>query len=289
MPALSVENFNSVTTAISADDPVVAVLKHITGVAPCLQSFPDYFKAENAEALMTNFGKVLALALLFVLGVGTQAHATTLGPTPYSTFAADSPFASVPFSYFFLEDFDDHLLNTLGVSVSPAGVVTSANSGFNGSIIDQVGLAGGCAAGGLSVACDTLFGSGAAGFTFTFSSALLGALPTHAGIVWTDGDGTTSFTAFAPDSTTVVCSAGPVAIADGSFFGTTGEDRFFGCSNPSGISKIFISNTSGGIEVDHLQYGRERETAPGVPEPSSLLLVGSGLVGLVVARRRQRV
>ena len=232
---------------------------------------------------MINYGRLLGLALVLVLGVGT-AHATTFGPTAYSTFAASSPFASVSFSYFFLEDFDDHLLNTSGVSVN-AGVVTSANSGFNGSIIDQVGLNGGCAAGGLSVACDTLFGSGPTGLTFTFNAGTLGSLPTHAGVVWTDGDGTTSFSAFAPDGTTVVCSVGPVSIADGSFFGTTADDRFFGCSNAAGISKIFISNTSGGIEVDHLQYGREGAT--GVPEPSSLLLIGSGLVGLLFARRER--
>ena len=231
-------------------------------------------------------GKVLALALLLVFGVGTPAYATTFGPTTYSTFAADSPFASVPFSYFFLEDFDDHALNTLGVNVSPS-VMTSANTGFNGSIIDQVGLPGGCAAGGLSVACDTLFGVGVLGFNFTFSAAALGSLPTHAGVVWTDGEGPTSFTAFATDGTTVVCSVGPVAIADGSFNGTTADDRFFGCSNPGGISRIFITNTSGGIEVDHLQYGREGDTVPGVPEPASLFLVVSGLVALAAARRCQ--
>ena len=237
---------------------------------------------------MTKFGQGIVLAMLLILGVGTQAHATTFGPSAY-TSAASSPFASVSFSYFHLEDFDDHLLNTPGVSVSPGTAVTSANSGFNGSIIDQVGLNGGCPAGGLSVACDTLFfGSGATGLTFTFNAGTLGSLPTHAGIVWTDGDGTTSFAAYAPDGTTVVCSVGPVSIADGGqFFGTIVDDRFFGCSNAAGISKIFISNTSGGIEVDHLQYGREGAT--GVPEPASLVLVASGLVGLVFARRRQNL
>jgi uncharacterized repeat protein (TIGR01451 family) len=48
---------------------------------------------------------------------------------------------------------------------------------------------------------------------------------------------------------------GPVSIADGSNAGTTGEDRFFGVTNVGGISAIKISNSSGGIEVDHLQYG----------------------------------
>jgi hypothetical protein len=234
---------------------------------------------------------VIVGVLSLVLGMPLAANAvpTTFGPTHYSSFAADSPFNSVPFSYFFLENFDDHLLNTPGVSVSPSTVVTAANDGFNGSIIDQVGLEGGCPAGGLSVPCDTLFGAGLPGFTFTFDAGILGSLPTHAGVVWTDGAGTTSFQAFAADGLTVLCSVGPVAIADGSFNGTTADDNFFGCSDAGGISKIVISNTSGGIEVDDLQYGAATVSGPSVPEPSTLLLLGSGLFGLVAfARRRDR-
>ena len=98
------------------------------------------------------------------------------------------------------------------------------------------------------------FGSGSTGITFTFSAAALGGLPTQAGIVWTDGQGTTTFEAFdaAGASMGVI---GPVTLDDGSISGTTGEDRFFGVTHPGGISAIRISNTSGGIEVDHLQYG----------------------------------
>jgi hypothetical protein len=230
---------------------------------------------------------VIVGVLFLVLGMplGANAIPISYGPTHYSSFAADSPFKSVSFSYFFLENFDDHLLNTPGVSVSPPTVKTSANSGFSGSIIDQVGLEGGCPPGGVAVPCDTLFGGGLPGFTFTFDAGVLGSLPTHAGVVWTDGAGTTSFQAFAADGVTVLCSIGPVAIADGSVFGTTADDNFFGCSDAGGISKIAISNTSGGIEVDDLQYGRVG--AASVPEPSTLLLVGSGLLGLVaVAWRR---
>jgi hypothetical protein len=65
------------------------------------------------------------------------------------------------------------------------------------------------------------------------------------------------------------------------------EDRFFGVFNATGIGSISISNTSGGIEVDHLQYGVAASAS--VPEPSTLLLLGSGLVGLGgVAWRRFR-
>ena len=97
-------------------------------------------------------------------------------------------------------------------------------------------------------------GSGPAGIDFTFSVAVLGALPTEAGIVWTDGGGTTTFEAFDAGGASLGL-IGPVSIADGSNFGTTAEDRFFGVRFAGGISKIRISNSSGGIEVDHLQYG----------------------------------
>ena len=35
----------------------------------------------------------------------------------------------------------------------------------------------------------------------------------------------------------------------------TAEDRFYGATNSGGISRIYISNSIGGIEVEHLQYG----------------------------------
>jgi hypothetical protein len=75
-------------------------------------------------------------------------------------------------------------------------------------------------------------------------------------------------------------SIGPVAIADGSHNGETAEDRFFGATNAGGISRIFISNSSGGIEVDHLQYGA-------IPEPGTLVLLATGLAGLGMSRRKR--
>jgi PEP-CTERM motif len=114
---------------------------------------------------------------------------------------------------------------------------------------------------------------------FTFSAAVLGSLPTHAGMVWTDGAGTTRFEAFDALNNSLGI-IGPVAIADGSFNGETAEDRFFGWTNVGGISSILMSNTSGGIEVDHLQYGLAGARTAPVPEPTSFLLLTSGLVGL---------
>lgn len=124
--------------------------------------------------------------------------------------------------------------------------------------------------------------SGSTGITFTFDAGTLGALPTVTGIVWTDGAGTTSFEAFGAAGQSLG-TIGPATIADSVFIGGTNDDHFFGWTDAGGISKINISNTSGGIEVDHLQYGSRN-----VPEPAILSLFGAGLVTLVWARRRRK-
>jgi len=124
----------------------------------------------------------------------------------------------------------------------------------------------------------------------TFDPNVLVGLPTDVGIVWTDGFGTVTFQAFGPGMTLL----GTRTNADGGWTPGPGvadqdvqEDHFFGVSDPNGILAISLSNTQGGIEMDHLQYGI-RSAQTGVPEPASLTMFGTGLCALALLRFRRR-
>lgn len=233
-------------------------------------------------------------AIAGVIAVGWLASSafagSTSGPVPYTNFS-DSPLGGIDFSggYFHVENFEDALLNVPGVTASagapfgPSGITDSVDGD---DAIDGSGTAG-----------NSFFsGSGATGITFTFDKAVLGSLPTHAGIVWTDGAGTISFDAF--DENGISLGAiGPVSEAgvfpDDNFSGGTAEDRFFGAQNDNGISKIFISNTEGGIEVDHLQFGAVSAEPPpppptGIPLPAAVWAGGAMFASLTGARGRLR-
>jgi len=231
--------------------------------------------------------KSLRTALLAAaLAAASGAHAQLIGPSGGTGLsgeyarASDSPLAATPFSWFHLENFEDHLFNTPGVSASAGGVTSVV---FGPQIHDSVDTDDGAFDGSGLLGDDYFSGSGSTGIVFTFSAAVLGALPTHAGLVWTDGDGSTTFQAF--DHNGASMGVITVNLANGSFNGETSEDRFFGAVDPLGITAIKISNSSGGIEIDHLQYG----LAGAVPEPETyaLMLGGLGLLGLVSRRRRQ--
>lgn len=212
----------------------------------------------------------------------TTALAAPFGPTAYVQ-ASDSPFGAIDFSagYFHLEDFEDHALSTPGVAGITGGPTSIV---FGPTFHDSVDIDDGVLDGS-GLTGDSWFFAGAS-TGFTFSAAILGAFPTHVGLVWTDGPFQTpvSFTAIGADGVTAVCSIGPAAgFANSSFSGETAEDRFFGCSDAGGISRIEITNSlGGGIEIDHLQYGLARERE--VPEPLTIAMLGVGAV--FYARRR---
>jgi len=169
-------------------------------------------------------------------------------------------------NYFYLNNFEDGPFGALGAdgSLSTLGVkAVNAPPGpefigiipppFPTFLIDSVdeddGVLDGQGNNGHSLFTD------AVGIDFIFDVAQLGALPTHVGIVWTDGAVTTTFEAFDASGASLG-KIGPVSLNDGSANGGTGEDRFFGVIHEGGISKIRITDSLSGIEVDHLQYGR---------------------------------
>lgn len=175
-------------------------------------------------------------------------------PIGYKSFA-DSPLKNVAFpSYFHLEDWEDSLVNTPGVTPSS----TAVGSSF-GALVDSVdgddgAVDGKCAKdGGI---CDSGF-SGGGTIEFTFDAAALGALPTHVGIAWTDGSPGCDAVFDAYDATgTLIGTRTAAAVGDGTNTGSVDEDRFFAVVHTTGVKKIVVKSSSGGVEVDHLQYGR---------------------------------
>jgi len=228
---------------------------------------------------------------LFAVGLfapaGASALTVTYGPTPYLS-AADSPFAPLNIPGFQLEDFEDGLLNTPGVTATTGGSVIGPQPQAD-SVDGDAGGVDGSGADGHSLLSipDTSV------LTFVFDGAILGGLPTHAGVVWTDvGLLTIPDTALGVDSAVfeafdaadeLIATIGPSALGDGSTFGATAEDRFFGVRHDAGIAKISIRMlNSQDFEVDHLQYG-----IAAVPLPGALLLFAPGVLA-VAAYRRER-
>ncbi len=164
----------------------------------------------------------------------TRVGHETLGPIPYHG-SGDSPFDLAGLGdSFFIEDFEDGQLNTPGVS------------SFDGSVFGPGSTVDSVDPGGRSY----YSGVGNPGITFNFADS-----PTQVGIVWTDGSGETYFEAFDRFGNSLA-ALGPYTLADDSYAGTTADDHFFGVIDERGIGSIRIWNTSGGIEVDHLQYNR---------------------------------
>ncbi|MDA7882034.1 hypothetical protein N9A94_06975 [Akkermansiaceae bacterium] len=165
--------------------------------------------------------------------------------------------------------------NTPGTSLSIGGGGPNTDSvdGDDG-IIDGFGRGGQAMGESANRPTDDL------GYSFHFNAALLGGLPTHAGIVWTDGSfsAPTQVEFFGPGGISLGV-IGPEHISDNSFAGETGEDRFFGAINDAGIESFTIRSPGGAnnMSVDHFQLTI-------IPEPT---LFGYGLVlaGFALSRR----
>ncbi|WP_052713289.1 hypothetical protein [Pseudoalteromonas rubra] len=177
--------------------------------------------------------------------------ALPIGPTPYLSFEQDSPFYALKdvFGYFHLQTFEHGMGDAVGASFS-RGVVRAPAS-FVDSVDGDDGVVDGKCASCKSFYVDQ---SAELGLMITFNKAELGTLPTHAGIVWTDGKGETRFKAY-DEFGNVIADSGQVSIADDSFYGTVSDDHFFGVTAHKGIARLYIENTIDGLEIDHLQYG----------------------------------
>jgi hypothetical protein len=203
---------------------------------------------------MTVIQKSLVVACVFAVSAASAVAGVSgpsySGPTPYLSLD-DSPLEAPGLGVCY-EDFEDGSFDIPGATGN-GGVV--ANSGIIDSVDADDGLIDGSGNGGSSY----FSGSGAAGITIDFDPNRNEGLPRNVGIVWTDGGGgaLVTFEAFDKDGEPILKGVwGPFVHADLSNSGETAEDRYYGAFHSDGISKIRISNTSGGIEVDHVQLDR---------------------------------
>jgi hypothetical protein len=239
-------------------------------------------KSDNMKNLSS------ALSVIALLPEPLAANATLIGPIPYASFAG-SPFARALFDYFQLEDFERSLFNpsdddptSPGSALQPASLIHSLDAD-DGSI------------NGAGTSSHTWFFDGVSSLTFIFSTALLGALPTHAGMVWTDvglanlreGFASILFEAFDAGNN-LLGIIGPSALGDGLFAGQTTEDRFFGITSASGIASVRISllnSTEQGMDRLQDSFAEFAKSAT-VAEPATLALLVAGRDGTGFVRRR---
>jgi hypothetical protein len=118
---------------------------------------------------------------------------------------------------------------------------------------------------GSGVAGDNFFNTASTGIKFVFNAQVLGHLPTHVGVVYTDSNNPVFYEAF--DSTnTSLGVRGPFNFPVTSHNGEAINDFFFQIYNPAGVSSIRVWGTGGGgIEVDHLQYGYDAVVTGNAP------------------------
>jgi RHS repeat-associated protein len=219
-------NVNNLQTNASFSTSGIYILR--------LTSFDGEFSASDDIAITVN--------------PGVQAPI----PNNYRQFS-DSPWYNFSGSWFYLEDFEDHILNTPGVS-APFGGLVSILYGptFHDSVDGDDGILDGSGSNG-----DTFYNPNAfQGIKFVFNQQVLGNYPTHAGLVYTDGynEGETYYEAFGSNGNSLGIR-GPFAFPSTTHKGESINDFFLGFYNQGGISAIRIWNTQADIEIDHLQYG----------------------------------
>jgi hypothetical protein len=248
---------------------------------------PDCAGPNRATARLAG---CLAAAITLGFGVATT-EAAVIGGSGYRAFS-DSPFATLDFSgangYFYLETFEDQSLDTPGVTVTQGLGITSTLGGFSAASVDSVdaddGLVDGRCRDASGSYCDGYYGGGFPGVGFEFSEEVLGSLPTHVGIVWVDGTNPVAFEA-RNASGQLLGSFGPAFSAGPAFDDQDVlEDIFVGAVFDEGIKSILVTSGSGGIEVDHLQYG----FGVVVPAPGGFVLTLTAIASAFGASWRRR-
>ncbi len=225
---------------------------------------------------MNYMRSVAGIAIVFLAGSFAHGAAVFYGPTHYYS-PADSPFdLSGLGTNFWLEDFEDLLLNTPGVtSINGA---PRAPSSLTDSVDGDDGAIDGHGNG-----ASYMVRPGILGMDFVFDASALGGLPSYAGIVVTDGYGKDGL----PQATAEFYDANDNLIGtlnslyENFDVNTTDDDWFLGVYHSTGISRIHLWNYGTGssnLEVDHLQYGYP------IPEGSTLALSLSALFVLVAMR-----
>lgn len=175
-------------------------------------------------------------------------------------------------------------------SIDEMGIRNSQIAPEDNLMVDQIGK--------------TLFAGGSGStrtITFNFAANTIGSLvyelPTFFGIIYTDGFGDLSITAY--NGMSVIGSLFVSSPFDNLISGQTAEDTWVGISGLGGITKVEISlvnipamiggTLGGGIELDHLFYaGNVTNLNSTVPEPTSMAMWGVGALGLLVVRRRRK-
>ncbi len=213
------ENFDAAVTIDSSS--TVPDAPTIPDGAPPPDAAPPDVALPDADPLPTFGYRSLCDSPFELAGMGTDAFADTL-----EDGALDIP----------------GVTTSTGSVIGPGGLTDSVDG--DDGVLDESGTNG-----------RSFFSiDGSTGITITFDAKAIGFAPTQAGVVWTDGGGTTNFEAFDPMGNSLGTQSG--MHADGSFSGTTVDDFFYGVNGLGEVGSIHISNTSGGIEIDHIQFAR---------------------------------
>jgi len=244
----------------------------------------------------------LSLSILVLTGVGGARAATTIlyEPSPYLG-AFDSPFyTGIQAGTIYLEDFEDHALNTPFViandfNVNPANgwVSTTVRTGdpltprANSVDVDD-GLFGDFKGFAGDALTNELPPSGNGQFyvhEFLFTPDPMGRYPTYVGFVVTDPEDIDRDVIVRMDDATGDNIVGldeihfdPRDWTGGEFNGDTRRHRFIGAYSSDGIAFLQITGVD---ELDHLQYGYA------IPEPAAGALGLLALAFLALRRKRR--